>query len=517
MLIAVLYEIIGKNIDQLIEKEIKNTLGEYNLNQELKSKIKSLNLKFNSNNDFLGYIYMSLLSIGEKDTRGTFYTPNKIVTIMVDNLLIEPDKKILDPGCGSGNFLMALFKKLKTQKMTNEEIIRNLYGYDIDPIAVLLSKINLYLLAEFIDYQSINVYQKNFLTQKNNVSFDIIIGNPPWGIKYSKKEKKELELRHNFLFSKEDSFSQFIYVALNNLIKNGKIFFVLPSSILNIKKHLNVRSKILENKIISIDQIGRGFEEIVTDVVLLQIEKSAAPNHKITFNGKKYYQKNLENNIDKNFILVDNVSNIILNKIKNSSHFLLTDKNSEFALGIVTGDNKKMLLKSKTKTSMKVLDGKKITKYKLNDFDDLHLEYERDKFQQVAKDYYYFAPKKIVYKFIGKKLMFAVDYKQNLTLNSANIILIKDKELEIEIINAVLNSRVIQLWFDKNYNTFKVLKNHIQSFPIFNFSEKEQKDILKYISEAYPTTEYNQKIEKIIYNFLNLTEEEINHLISIYK
>ena len=79
---------------------------------------------------------MSLLSQGKKDSEGIFYTPFSVVQKMVEAIDVYENIKILDPGCGSGNFLIQLFKKMKNNNFTSEEIINSLYGYDIDNTSI---------------------------------------------------------------------------------------------------------------------------------------------------------------------------------------------------------------------------------------------------------------------------------------------------------------------------------------------------------------------------------------------
>jgi type I restriction-modification system DNA methylase subunit len=66
--------------------------------------------------DLLGYIYQALQSRDCLKNKGQFFTPGDIVRHLVRSVLeikgINPDMRILDPACGSGQFLMALFSEL---------------------------------------------------------------------------------------------------------------------------------------------------------------------------------------------------------------------------------------------------------------------------------------------------------------------------------------------------------------------------------------------------------------------
>ena len=112
--------------------------------------------------------------------------------------------------------------------------------------------------------------------------------------------------------------------------------------------------------------------------------------------------------------------------------------------------------------------------------------------------------------------MFAAETKGILTLNSANVISF-NKNDNIYYICAILNSRLTQLYFDELYNTHKLLKKHIQDFYIFDFDSDTKNKITKLSKKSLPSNSYNEKIEKIIYEKLNLTDDEIFYLKGRYK
>ena len=65
-----------------------------------------------------------------------------------------PDKRLLDPGCGSGTFLVLAIAPLKANCLqaglsegeTLEVILTSVMGIDLNPLAVLAARVN-YLLA----------------------------------------------------------------------------------------------------------------------------------------------------------------------------------------------------------------------------------------------------------------------------------------------------------------------------------------------------------------------------------
>lgn len=88
---------------------------------------------WDSEDDVLGFIYQSLITEGERNITGQYYTNKCVVKYIVGNKVLSDNETFLDPCCGSGAFLMSV----KTNNPSN------LYGFDINPIAVMIASANL--------------------------------------------------------------------------------------------------------------------------------------------------------------------------------------------------------------------------------------------------------------------------------------------------------------------------------------------------------------------------------------
>lgn len=506
---AILKILNNNNLD--IPDEIEKVLGKPSNNVKFKKEFENIEIVYENDNDFLGCLYMSLISIGKKDTDGIYYTPFKVVNQIITSIDFNATQKVIDPGCGSGNFLMQAFKQMKSQEISVDNIINNLYGFDIDKIAVLLSKINIYILDNTIDFKKINVYQKDFLNDKIDIKFDCVIGNPPWGKKYKLSEKEKLKKKYNLEFSRMDSFSQFIIRSFDIMNEKGTLAFVLPSSILNISVHEKIRKFLLDKKIIYIKKIGREFEEVVTDVIIIKVTKESGENNNCMYDDLLTPQSNFLENPYCNFLVKDSTSSSIIKKIKRypSTHLV---ENVTYALGIVTGNNNDFLSREKNDKNEPIISGNELDKYNI-DYSKIKnfIEFDKDKFQQVAQEESYRHKNKIIYKFIGKKLCFSVDTKSTLTLNSANIICLGN-DYDLYYVSAILNSRITQLYFEDLYKTHKVLKNHIESFYIPRFPPNIKRSISEISKNLKPQSDYCNDIEEIIYRELELTNKEIEYL-----
>ncbi len=467
--------------NKISNKYTEKILSEYGKNITPDDDLLKINLPKNET-DFLGIVYQSLMTEGSKNQKGSYYTPTNITKDITDK--IQENARILDPCCGTGSFLLSATKKIKNPQ--------NIYGYDLDENACFIAKINLIVEFKNIEFMP-QIFNKDFLLEDNlRQDFDVIATNPPWGAVTSDEYKKLYPQ-----INSRESFSYFILKSEKFLHKNGKAYFVLPESILNVKVHKDIREFILKNyRIIEIKNIGRAFSGVLSKVVILTLSKQKSDTDILIKNNEKEYkinQKYYLKNTNNIFSIIDNFDVNLLKKIYSHTHQTL-DNSSIWAIGIVTGNNKKYISKNKT-LGEKIYSGKNILKNKISDSEN-YINYTREKFQQVAPDNTYRAKEKLVYKFISKKLVFAYDNKQRLFLNSANILIPKLKNYTIKDVMTFLNSTLFQYIYTKKFNELKVLKGNLMELPFPDFDRN-----------SYPKLSNNA-----IFKIFNLTDDEIKYI-----
>jgi len=154
--------------------------------------------------DFMGFVHEELLEnvkVGSQNARketGSFYTPPEITDYMITATLDEfqrrggdlRDCKILDPAVGCGEFLIRLFheicRRVDADSPLKRQILNNLYGTDIQPLAVEITQARLFLAVLWGDATALPDASTNIsvadvlLGYTPPVQFDIIIGNPPY-------------------------------------------------------------------------------------------------------------------------------------------------------------------------------------------------------------------------------------------------------------------------------------------------------------------------------------------------
>ena len=202
-----------------------------------------------SEGDLLGYIYQNLQTKEHKKNKGQFFTDNTIVSFIINRSLHYLQKKqirILDPACGSGQFLITAVKYLcrdqysdRALKQKIKSLIKELiFGLDIDPVAVSIARYNLSKISG-CDCDEINIHCVDFLKRddlnlcsgfKDHGPFDLITGNPPWGSKMSNEIKRYYHRNYFAARSGINTFTLFIERSFDFIASAGIVSFLIPQA-----------------------------------------------------------------------------------------------------------------------------------------------------------------------------------------------------------------------------------------------------------------------------------------------
>ncbi|MBD2503350.1 HsdM family class I SAM-dependent methyltransferase [Anabaena azotica] len=221
-------------------------------------------------------IYEHFLDTQEKRESGIYYTPRFLVEIVLDTALDRwtslLEKRFLDPACGSGIFLVAIFNRLaeewrikhRSVSNNNDELAaalinilqKNLFGIDADSseTACRIAAFSLYLaFLDQLDPRDIqklqqkgnalpklvghNLICKDFFERNLPISgneFDLIVGNPPWA-KVTGKQKSFMEKwceEEKYTIAQRQLACGFVWKAPQHLRDEGRICFLLPAGVL---------------------------------------------------------------------------------------------------------------------------------------------------------------------------------------------------------------------------------------------------------------------------------------------
>ena len=353
-------------------------------------------------------------------------TPNQISKI-----------RIIDPACGSGSFLIRAYNYLLKYhikyysqlekppkntiytgkdgitRLTIQEkkriLLNNIYGVDIDTLAVEVTKLSL-LLKVLEDQKKDKVEQQQKLFHervlpnlKDNIKngnsviksnileqqdvadkfgeikpfdwedeyrevfeeggFDVVIGNPPYvNIENIQEIPKKYYMKNNPFFEKRtDLFEVFLELSLN--ITKHYSSFIIPSTIFSNTSYKKFRNHILNNELLE-ELCYTGYDvfgQAIVDTTIIRMNKEKHKNIKLI---DAIYFKNKKENIVKmdyfkkygNVLSIDNHNtSVILDKIFIEEYETVKNHFKVFQ-GVVTGNNPAFLFESEEDALNKGVD-----------------------------------------------------------------------------------------------------------------------------------------------------------------
>jgi hypothetical protein len=240
----------------------------------------------------------------EKSSEGIFFTPPSIINKCINSVLSIVDiniKTILEPSCGSCEFITKLNSVFKNVKITGIEKNNTIYD-EIKNIKFDKKNENI-----------IELIHSNFLTLVIDKKYDLIIGNPPFFV----MKKQDVDSQYYDMFEgRPNIYIIFIIICLSKLNENGVLTFVLPLNFTNCLYYNKLRTHIYSNyKIIDIVDCRNDIyidTQQDTIYIVLQNNKTDIENNNKRFTMKKdeYIIFNTEKNIVKLNELYKNSTNL---------------------------------------------------------------------------------------------------------------------------------------------------------------------------------------------------------------
>lgn len=163
----------------------------------------------------------------DKKNQGIYFTPPKTTMKIIEYvkyIVTGTNLKILEPSCGSGEFIFRLKDAFPDSSITaiekNDKIFNEIESMCTNKMTIL---------------------NEDYLKYEGNTKYSLIIGNPPYFVmKKGDVDKKY----HPYFEGRPNIFTLFILKALDELEVNGVLCFVLPKSFLNCLYYNKTRSMI---------------------------------------------------------------------------------------------------------------------------------------------------------------------------------------------------------------------------------------------------------------------------------
>ena len=475
--------------------------------------------------------------------------------------------KICDPACGSGAFLNAALQFLKAehalideltaklygdtlifQEVENAILENNLYGVDINEESVEIAKLSLWLHTaqkgrklstlsnnikcgnSLIDAPAIAgekafCWEKEFPEVFGGGGFDVVIGNPPYVNMVNildEKQRKFYQSHYKTVKNKSDLYSIFTEKSSHLLKSNGQFGFIFSNSWMGTESFSSFRDFLAKDvKVTKLVQLPPGvfadatvttvlcFYENITSTEDDFIEIETCVNQEFVSKGFKLSYKQVLQNPNTSFSFERTIE---LNKVKT----VPLGEIASFSLGIKTSDDKRFIFSERKDDDCYLfLRGRNIKRWckpENNEWLWYKPELICEKpggrpriFENFVVD------KKIVIQDMATEINATLDYKKYLCNDKVNIIFETDERYSMEFILALLNSRLINVWFKKIYTSGLEIKvNQLRTIPIpvSDVSHEQIRVALSSLADKMLTL--NADLQKSVQRFLKRVQENLN-------
>ncbi len=244
--------------------------------------------------DIVGAIYSTYLGRKQRKEKGQYYTPRPIVEYILDRVgytggraIIGPNKRLIDPACGSGSLLVTAARRLVAAYRESghgqldpiavlERAQDALYGFDLNPFACYLTEVN--LLIQTLDLvkmaldaghqphlRRFHVYNVDALSRPHGMQFyqvaydttlaadrdeadrikrrdagtryangfAFVVANPPYGATLSDTYKAMLHAEwSDVFFGSPDTYTFFLQLGVTLLGPGGRLGYITPNTYL---------------------------------------------------------------------------------------------------------------------------------------------------------------------------------------------------------------------------------------------------------------------------------------------
>lgn len=217
---------------------------------------------------------------------GIFFTPQWVVDFMIN--LLDDERlnkttsiKILEPASGIYQFLLGIKKNkryifdnasIKVGVEINKDVIEYIHKNDLAP--------------------DIEIVHGDYLLWETNELFDLIVGNPPYGIpslskhytiRVDNETKKKYKKIYETWYGKYNVYGAFIEKSIKLLNDNGQLVFIVPATFMVLDEFKKLREFLAKNGKMEIIYIGSDVFKPEADVttVVLKFTKSNTEKNKL--------------------------------------------------------------------------------------------------------------------------------------------------------------------------------------------------------------------------------------------
>ncbi len=298
--------------------------------------------------------------------RGGYYTPSTIADLLSRWVLSGEAHAVLEPSCGDGNFLRAIYNQIVK---TPHRMPLSIEAVEI--VAEEAAK------AEFFSTKlqevgaKAQVVNHDIFTWLGNGNatrqWDAIVGNPPY-IRYQYFDKEQRETaekifkKANVPFSKRtNAWVPLVIASIMHLAPGGRLAMVLPAELLHIH-HANGLRQLLEQEMESVTLLNireMVFPDVLQGVLLLfgvkRRDRAFRPLQRIDTKQTTLFPEPSIEHTKLQIIDIDNVNKLSefdLTNINRTVQKNIDNTDGEWMLGLLTDDEAALLTKLKAKANI---------------------------------------------------------------------------------------------------------------------------------------------------------------------
>lgn len=502
---------------------------------------------------------------------------------------------ILDPACGSGaflnaalQFLMAEHKRLDEMeaKVTGSAIVfqdvensileNNLFGVDINEESVGIAQLALWLRTAK-PHRKLNTLNQNIKCGNSLISdpaiagekafdwqkefpqvfekggFDVVIGNPPYGILID-DSLKDYYIQHFPLAKYKLNLYILFLERMFQIFKKGVVSFIIPKSLLintyfaDIRKFILTQAEVTEMFTIT-EKVFEDAEVGSSLIITFEIKKDVNANNIVRLaNCEKIKdfmeQRNIiENNLSQQELMNSEKSEIVIQSQDSTSikekieKFPCAKENYKFKNGLNPGNIKdKLITRTQSELTKRIIWGREIRRYAIlwgGDYilydehvaDNLTLDdvqskkgmKKQNKIDFALRDKTLFETEKVVIRKTGDRLICCYD-NNNLYFDTlVHGIYQANTDYSLKYILAILNSKPATYFYrclhDIKGKVFaKISLDDLSNFPIPVISEANKNRVKEMEGLADTMLTLHQQLQEKRTRFLRRLSENFEGL-----
>lgn len=407
----------------------------------------------------------------------------------------------------------------------------NIFGVDLNSESVEITKLSLWLKTanrnEKLTYLENNIKVGNSLIDDPNVAgkdafnwsaefadivtsggFDIIIGNPPYTYRnaISDGDKKYFKKTYQSTEGNFDLYKFFIEKSTHLVSDLGYVSLIVPNTFLSAQTYKRLRQIVLDNfYIVELFDLGLNvFDDVVVENIIFQFKRTTEKGE-TTIKVQRdrslpllNYQQNYQIDLTDKAASDENEFNINVSPTFNpiidtiERHGTPLSRIAYCTVGINTGYIKKELTAKKRLDHRyhPVLNGKDIDRHTF-DWPGEWIMYDPDFVKSrgelgrtLPPEEIFTNPKILLQRTrrgMKRKLVGYLDREQYYNLNRVSNVIIKDESYSLEYIYAVINSTLMDFYFNIKFNEYEVKPSHLNRLPIHQVSDSDQSSIINLV------------------------------------